>query len=106
MQHGLKVANYPLVAEDFHRMRLPQALIPLKAKLFGLTIAPERLAEIRTQRYPNSDYATLANCRTEVIAAERLMLQYGIRWSSTTTKSIEEIATSVLQEIQSDRLEY
>ena len=30
----------------------------------------------------------------------------GIRWLSTTTKSIEEISTTILQEIRPERLEY
>ena len=104
MQHGLKIANYPLIPEDFERCQLPSALMPLKKKLFGLTIAPERLAEIRAERRPGSQYATLANCRMEVAAAESLMRQSGVRWLSTTTKSIEEIATTILQEIQPEHL--
>ena len=99
MQHGLKVANYPLIPEDFERMQLPPALMPYKSKLFGLTIQPERLSEIRNERRPNSRYADLANCRAEVAAAEAMMRRTGVRWLSTTTKSIEEIATTILQEL-------
>jgi regulator of PEP synthase PpsR (kinase-PPPase family) len=106
MQHGLKVANYPLIPEDFDRHQLPSALVPLKKKLFGLTILPERLAEIRAERRPGSQYALLANCRAEVADAESLMRQSGIRWLSTTTKSIEEIATTILQEIRPEQLDY
>jgi regulator of PEP synthase PpsR (kinase-PPPase family) len=106
MQHGLKVANYPLIPEDFERRQLPPALAPLKKKLFGLTIAPERLAEIRAERRPNSHYASLVNCRMEVAQAESLMRQSGVRWLSTTTKSIEEIATTILQEIRPEQLDY
>ena len=100
MQHGLKVANYPLIPEDFERMQLPPALMPYKSKLFGLTIQPERLSEIRNERRPNSRYADLANCRAEVAAAESMMRRAGVRWLSTTTKSIEEIATTILQELE------
>ena len=106
MQHGLKAANYPLIPEDFDRRQLPAALVPHRRKLFGLTIQPERLAEIRNERRPNSLYASLGNCRMEVAEAEAMMRRAGIRWLSTTTKSIEEIATTILQEIQPDRLEY
>jgi regulator of PEP synthase PpsR (kinase-PPPase family) len=42
----------------------------------------------------------------EVSEAEGMMRREGIRWLSTTTKSIEEIATTILQEIQPDRLAY
>ena len=100
MQHGLKAANYPLIPEDFERRQLPPALVPFRKKVFGLTIQPERLSEIRNERRPGSRYASLDNCRMEVSEAEAMMRRAGIRWLSTTTKSIEEIATTILQEIK------
>jgi [pyruvate, water dikinase]-phosphate phosphotransferase / [pyruvate, water dikinase] kinase len=106
MQHGLKAANYPLIPEDFERKQLPPALVAHRKKIFGLSILPERLSEIRNERRPNSRYAALENCRTEVAEAEAMMRREGIRWLSTTTKSIEEIATTILQEIRPERLEY
>jgi len=106
MQYGLKASNYPLIPEDFERQQLPPALVAHRAKLFGLTIAPERLREIRNERRPNSKYASLENCRMEVAEGEAMMRRSGIRWLSTTTKSIEEIATTILQEIRPERLSY
>jgi regulator of PEP synthase PpsR (kinase-PPPase family) len=106
MQHGLKAANYPLIPEDFERKQLPPALVPHRKKIFGLTIHPDRLSEIRTERRPNSKYASIENCRQEVADAESMMRRSGIRWLSTTTKSIEEIATTILQEIKPERLIY
>jgi regulator of PEP synthase PpsR (kinase-PPPase family) len=106
MQYGLKASNYPLIPEDFERRRLPPALLPHRKKIFGLTIAPERLSEIRNERRPGSRYASLENCRYEVHEAEAMMRREGIRWLSTTTKSIEEIATTILQELQPGRLAY
>jgi hypothetical protein len=106
MQHGLKAANYPLIPEDFERKQLPGSLAAHRKKIFGLTIQPERLSEIRNERRPNSRYAALENCRNEVAEAEAMMRREGIRWLSTTTKSIEEIATTILQEIRPERLEY
>jgi regulator of PEP synthase PpsR (kinase-PPPase family) len=106
MQYGLKAANYPLIPEDFERRQLPPALAPHLKKIFGLTIQPERLSEIRNERRPNSRYASLQNCRMEVNEAESMMRRSGIRWLSTTTKSIEEIATTILQEIRPERLTY
>ena len=106
MQYGLKASNYPLIPEDFDRRQLPPALVPHKTKLFGLTIQPERLSEIRQERRPNSRYASLESCRMEVSEAEAMMRRAGIRSLSTTTKSIEEIATTILQEIPPDRLAY
>jgi len=106
MQHGIKAANYPLIPEDFDRNRLPTPLAPHKRKCFGLTIDPERLAQIRHERRPGSKYAALENCRFEVSAAESMMRREGISWLSSTTKSIEEIATTILRDIRPDRLIY
>jgi len=103
MQYGVKAANYPLIPEDFERDQLPGDLPPHRHKLFGLSIAPERLAEVRHERRPNSRYASLANCRHEVAAAERLMRREGIRWLSSTTKSIEEIAATIMHEVRLER---
>ena len=106
MQYGVKAANYPLIPEDFERDELPPALHPYRTKLFGLSIAPERLAEVRNERRPNSRYAALENCRQEVVAAERMMRREGIRWLSSTTKSIEEIAATIMHEIRLERPGY
>ena len=73
MQHGIKAANYPLIPEDFERGRLPSTLTPFKAKCFGLTIDPDRLARIRNERRPNSKYASIENCRYEVREGETMM---------------------------------
>ncbi|MDA0665804.1 MAG: kinase/pyrophosphorylase [Proteobacteria bacterium] len=103
MQYGLKIANYPLIPEDFERNRLPAAVEAVKAKCFGLTIDPIRLSDIRNERRPGSRYATLENCRYEVATAEVMMRREGIQWLSTTTKSIEEIATTILNTLRLGR---
>ena len=106
MQYGIKAANYPLIPDDFERGKLPSSLPAFKDKLFGLSIAPERLSEIRHERRAGSKYASIENCRYEVNEAELMMKREGIRWLSSTTKSIEEIATTILQEIKPERREY
>jgi regulator of PEP synthase PpsR (kinase-PPPase family) len=106
MQYGLKASNYPLIPEDFERRQLPPALVPHRKKIFGLTIDPQRLSQIRNERRPNSAYASLPNCNHEIHEAEAMMRREGIRWLSTTTKSIEEIATTILQEVRPERLVY
>lgn len=106
MQHGIKAANYPLIPEDFERGQLPSSLAPFKAKCFGLTIDPERLTQIRNERRPNSKYAALDNCRYEVREAEAMMKRNGISWLSSTHKSIEEIAATILRDIRPDKLIY
>jgi [pyruvate, water dikinase]-phosphate phosphotransferase / [pyruvate, water dikinase] kinase len=103
MQYGVKAANYPLIPEDFERDELPSALPKFRHKLFGLSISPERLAEVRHERRPNSRYASLENCRHEVAAAELMMRRENIRWLSSTTKSIEEIAATIMHEVRLER---
>jgi hypothetical protein len=44
----------------------------------------------------------MENCRYEVNEAESMMRRAGIKWLSTTTKSIEEIAAIVMQQIRPD----
>ncbi len=106
MQYAVKAANYPLIPEDFERGLLPTTLLPYRRKIFGLSIQPERLSEVRNERRPNSVYSSLKQCRFEVAAAERLMRIENIPWLSTTTKSIEEISTKILDEIGLDRTTY
>jgi regulator of PEP synthase PpsR (kinase-PPPase family) len=100
MQFGIKAANYPLIPEDLESNRLPPSLAPLKGKgkVWGLSIQPDRLHRIRSERRPDSKYAALENCRYEVTAAEKLMRHAGIPYLDSTTKSIEEIATHMLHE--------
>ena len=104
MQFGIKVANYPLIPEDFDRGELPPALEPLRDKLFGLSIKPERLSEIRNERRPGSHYASIENCRKEIEDAEELMRRNGIEWLNSTTKSIEEIAATIIAKQHLEKL--
>ena len=103
MQYGMKAANYPLIPEDFERGQLPKDLIPFRSKIFGLMIDADRLSEIRNERRPGSNYAKLENCRYEINEATAMMKKESIPWVVTTSKSIEEIATTVLQSIKSDK---
>ncbi|MBL8511046.1 MAG: kinase/pyrophosphorylase [Betaproteobacteria bacterium] len=106
LQFGVKAANYPLIPEDLEAMKLPPALQPLKHKVWGLSISPDRLQQIRRERKPDSKYASLENCLWEVRSAERLMTQAGISFLNSTTKSIEELATTILHEARLVRRVY
>ena len=99
LQFSLKAANYPLIPEDFERGDLPSRLQPFRNKLFGLTISPEQLHRIRSERRPNSKYASIENCRYEIAAAERMMRREGIKWFDTTARSIEELSVQLMQEL-------
>ncbi len=99
MQFGVKCANYPLIPEDFERGELPEVLQGMRDKLFGLSIAPERLSQIRNERRPGSRYASLDNCRNEIQSAEDMMRREGIKWLSSTSRSIEEISATIMAEL-------
>lgn len=103
LQFGVRAANFPLTPDDFADRRLPGSVVPFRERLFGLTIQAERLREIREERRPGSHYAQLDNCRHEVREAEHLMQQHGIPMLDTTSKSIEEIATTILHRAKLER---
>jgi len=103
LQFGIRAANFPLTPDDFTDRRLPASVVPYRDKLFGLTIQPERLREIREERRPASKYSALDNCRYEVREAEAMMAREKIPTLDTTTKSIEEIATTILHRAKLDR---
>ena len=103
LQFGIRAANFPLTPDDFTDRRLPASVVPHRDKLFGLTIQPERLREIREERRPASKYAALDNCRYEVREAEAMMTREKIPTLDTTTKSIEEIATTILHRAKLER---
>ncbi|MBI3145332.1 MAG: kinase/pyrophosphorylase [Pseudogulbenkiania sp.] len=96
LQYGIKAANYPLTPEDLGSPTLPKMLLPFRQKIFGLTIDPARLHHIRSERRPDSKYASLDNCRSEVNEAESMFRHHAIPFISTTHKSIEEIASTIM----------
>lgn len=97
LQYGIYAANYPLTDDDLEAGGLPRALLPHAHKLYGLTIRPDRLQQIRHERRPDSRYASAAQVAYEVRAAEALFARLGIRCIDTTDCSIEEIASRILQ---------
>ncbi|BDU16386.1 posphoenolpyruvate synthetase regulatory kinase/phosphorylase PpsR [Lysobacter auxotrophicus] len=96
LHYGVRAANYPLTEEDLEHDRLPPRLRPYRNKLFGLTIDPVRLQQIRQERRPNSRYAQFETCKREVAAAEAMFRAERISTLSTTNTSIEEISSKVL----------
>ena len=96
LQYGIRAANYPLTPDDLDSTDLPRMVKPFKSKIFGLTIDPARLHHIRTERRPNSQYASPENCRREVNEAESMFRQHGIPYTSTTHKSVEELAAGIM----------
>jgi regulator of PEP synthase PpsR (kinase-PPPase family) len=96
INYGIRAANYPLLDEDFAGQQLPESLRLLTDKLFGLISSPRYLHQIRQERRPNSPYASLEQCTFELGAAKTLFEATRIPFIDTTTKSIEEIAATIL----------
>lgn len=98
LQFGIRAANYPITEDDLGQGALPRMLRPYVAKLYGLTTTVQRLHKIRTARRPGSRYASMEQCRYEIRAVEDLYKTKGIPHLATTTRSVEEIATRIVQE--------
>jgi [pyruvate, water dikinase]-phosphate phosphotransferase / [pyruvate, water dikinase] kinase len=99
LHFGLYAANYPLTEEDMSERfsKLPRALQPYRKKLYGLTINPDRLHQIRSVRRPDSRYSSIAQCEIEVELAEALFMREKIPFLNVTTISVEEIAATLIR---------
>jgi regulator of PEP synthase PpsR (kinase-PPPase family) len=106
LHYGVCAANYPLTDDDLDKLELPTRLRPYRSRLFGLTIDPIRLAQIREQRRPGSRYATLKQCRWELEQADRLMRRENIPVLNTTHTSIEEISSKIFEYLGIERHMY
>ena len=103
LQYGIYAANYPLIDEDLDTSKLPNALKGFKNKLYGLSINPVRLQNIRDVRRSNSGYASIEQCRKEVRRAEDMFVQNDVPYIDTSHISIEEIAGRILQKSKLER---
>jgi hypothetical protein len=99
MQFGIKAANYPLIPEDFERGTVPPILEGYIDKIFGLTIQPNRLSSLRSERRPDSHYASIENCKDEIEKAEKLMQKLGVPIVDSTSRSVEELSAIIIQHI-------
>ncbi len=97
VQYGLRAANFPITEDDLEHKHLPASLKGLNNKLFGLTIDPVRIQQIRQERRPDSRYASLAQCQFEVRQAEKLYQRFNIPFLETTHLSIEELSAKIIQ---------
>jgi regulator of PEP synthase PpsR (kinase-PPPase family) len=106
LQYEINAANYPLIPEDLSRMELPAQIRNIRPKLFGFAVEPLRLHQMRSERKPDSEYASLRNSEYEVHAAEKLMRREGIPYLDATSRSVEELATAVLHHAKLERQIY
>ncbi|MCG6870884.1 MAG: kinase/pyrophosphorylase [Gammaproteobacteria bacterium] len=98
MHYGIRAANYPLVEEDLQSSRLPEVLEVHRERLYGLTIQPERLQQIREKRRPGSRYSSMDRCRAEVSQVEDLYQRLQVPFVNTSSMSVEEIAAMLMHE--------
>lgn len=103
LQYGIFAANFPFAEEEFESGALPASLAKVQRKLYGLTIAPERLQQIRNERRPNSKYSSSGQVEFEVRTAEAIFRRYDIPCINTTECSIEEIASRILDKTGLER---
>lgn len=96
LQYGVFAANYPLTDDDLESGGMPAALQPHRRKLYGLTIRPDRLQQIRNERRPDSRYSSAAQVQYEVRTAEQMLQRFGIPFIDTTDCSVEEISSRIL----------
>ncbi|MBE3596643.1 MAG: kinase/pyrophosphorylase [Hydrogenibacillus sp.] len=103
----MKVANVPLVPE----VTPPKELFQISAnKIVGLSIDPEVLHHIRTERLKSlglglsASYASLERILEELEYAENLMKRLGCPVINVTNKAVEETAGIILQMIKGGRI--
>ncbi|MBB2986271.1 pyruvate, water dikinase regulatory protein [Terracoccus luteus] len=99
LQHGLFVANYPLVDEDLEQTELPAPVRSMRDRCYGITTTSQRLQQVREARSPGSRYASREQCSWEVRRVEALLQNHRIPTISSATRSVEEIATVIMQSV-------
>jgi hypothetical protein len=100
---GIKTANYPLTPE----IKPPSELFVASGRLIvGLTMDPERLLKIRTERLKalglpsQAAYASMERIRKELDYAADIMKRLNCPVIDVTEKSIEETASLILNHLQ------
>lgn len=97
LQHGLYVANYPLVDEDLEHLDLPEPVRPYRDRCFGITTTVERLSRVRHERRPGSRYASAEQCRWELRRAADIFAAHRVPAIDSSARSVEEISALILQ---------
>lgn len=103
----LKVANVPLVPEVDPPEEL--FLLPVE-KCIGLTINPEQLNGIRTERLKalgltaQANYATIERINKELEYSKKIMERLGCPVIDVSNKAVEETANMILEMIRRNKL--
>lgn len=102
LQHGMFVANYPLVDEDLESENLPKPVQAYLDRCFGIVTTVDRLSRVRNERRPGSRYASPEQCRWELRRAGELFQAHRLPVIDSSAKSVEEISALILQTLKSD----
>lgn len=97
LHYGIFAANYPLTEDELEDGRLPEVLSLHKGKVYGLTISPARLHQIRKERWAHGRYSTPQQISFELRQADAVLRRNGIPCIDTTDSSIEEIASTIIE---------
>lgn len=100
---GIKAINIPLVPE----VPVPEELYKIdRNKVFGLTINPLRLIEIRKKRldkfsavYADIEYASDERILEELDFSDKIMRKVGCRKLDVTNRAIEDTALIIMNEL-------
>ena len=103
LQHGLFVANYPLVDEDLDRSDLPDTVRAHQERCVALTTTVERLSRVRNERRPDSRYASAEQCRWELRRAGEIYAAHRIPVIDSSSRSVEEMSTLIVQTLTKNR---
>ncbi len=103
LQHGLFVANYPLVDEDLEHHELPRPVRDYRTRCFGITTTVDRLSRVRGERRPGSRYASVNQCQWELRKANQMYAAHRIPVIDSSSRSIEEMSTLILQTLKKER---
>lgn len=103
MQYGIYAANFPLTEFELEDGLIPKSLKQHHKKLFGLTITPERLKQIRKERRSLGSYSSIKQISYEIRESERMFEKNNINYVDTTELSIEEISGKILEKTGIER---
>lgn len=99
LQHGLFVANYPLVDEDLETDELPEPVRDYADRCFGLVTNVDRLSRVRGERRPGSRYCSPEQCRWELRRAGQIYAAHQVPTIDTSSRSVEEISAVIMQHL-------
>jgi regulator of PEP synthase PpsR (kinase-PPPase family) len=95
--YNLKVANFPIITGE----RPPKTVFTSHQRKVGFTISPARVAFLRQERLKyleSTDYTDIESIRRELKYSQKIFRDIkGLKVLDVTNKSIEEIATEIME---------